>query len=310
MAKQTLMATTALSATRIADIADAIYQTCATGNMDFEAVVDAKAEVDTKADVANSKREGIMVAIAQLSEAGQWTPKEVDLAAKDAIKQHNNVKTKKAMETFIGEIKHAAHPDVRDHVPALISIRTAAWQAETEQLKIDPDGPRPLRKCFKRAYHALIQAMGACEKGNVFRTVDDMVNYAIANDPDQDAAAVYKKITALQKTLAAYFVDYPADDLGYAADTLGKLTFNDLKMAQDRRNAETNPQPATVVAATPAAAVVTPPAAEPQPDVAKLTKAFTVVAKVPPATAVAQPAAPVDMLDSMLDDNLQLQQAS
>lgn len=297
---------TPLSANRIQDIAAAIYNTCATGNMDFEAVIDAKDVVDEKSKAAGSKREEIMAAIAKLSGAGKWIPREVDLAAKSAITMHNNVKTKKAMETFIGEIKHSAHPDVRDHFDALLSIRNTAWQEETDQLAIDKAAPTPLRKCFKRSYHALIQSMVVCAKGVVFKTADDMVNYAIANDPDKDAAAVYKKIETLRKQLEAFAVDFPADDLRAAADTLGKLTFNDLSMAQQNRIADSVPHSApTVAETTPAAtAVITPmPTPVPDADKARLAKAFT-AATVP----AGKPTAEMDV-DALLGDNLELKAA-
>lgn len=298
---------TPLSANRIQDIAAAIYNTCATGNMDFEAVVDAKDVVDEKSKAAGSKREEIMAAIAKLSGAGKWIPREVDLAAKSAITMHNNVKTKKAMETFIGEIKHSAHPDVRGHFDALLAIRNAAWQEETDQLAIDKAAATPLRKCFKRSYHALIQSMVVCAKGVVFTTVADMVDYAIANDPDKNAAAVYKKIETLRKQLEDFAVDFPADDLRAAADTLGKLSFNELQVAQERRLADTNPP--TVAAATPAANVVVAPTPTPVPDAdkARLAKAFTAATVVTPHAA---PAAPIDQLDNLLGDNLELKSAA
>ena len=296
---------TPVSSQRITEIANQLKSICAGANMDMSDHVDAKDAATVAGEKSNTTREGLMANVADLASAGKWTPKEVDLAAKQANEGHANTKTKKAMETFVGELKSAAHPDVRDHFKALVSIRDEAWKAETEQLDMDPKAFAPLRKAFKRNYHALIRAMSAAKDGTLFMTKQDMVDYAIAHNPDHDAQAVFKRIAALQAQLAAFYVDYPADDLGAAADTLGKLTYNDLKLAQDARLEDTNPAPVvapTVVPATPATVVN-------EPDVTKLTQAFTVVKagnkpEAKPATVVAE--TPTDILDNLLGDNLAL----
>lgn len=243
MAKKTTTDTTPVDARRVSQIASQIWQTCSGLVSDLSAIDDAKDILDQTKDAGVSKRETIMGAIAKLSEAGAWTLKEISAAATAAGKMHNGEQsTAKAMETFIGEIKHAAHPLVREHFDALVSIRNLAWDQETEQLDLDKSYPKPLRVAYKRKYHALTMGcMGAAENGTLFQTVDELVSHAVANNPEHDAAKVHKKIMAMKATLEGYKMEFPCPDLNYVCDTLAKLTFNDMALAQAERQAELNP---------------------------------------------------------------------
>lgn len=292
---------------RLDEITNKIYQTCIQVTDAMEDVTDTKAAADEASKGATSKRETIMGEIAKISLAGNWTERETELASKAAAKRYNNTKTKKAMETFMGEIKHAAHPNVRDHFSALVSIRDAAWQEETDMLALDKASPQPLRKCFKRSYHALMQAMAVAEKGVVWETVQDMVDYANANDPDTDAKYVFKQLEAMRAKLTSYAVEFPADDLRLALDALTQVTWAALASAQAARKAEETPVQVTTTVA-PQVTTTTAPQANTQVNsttvaVAKPTFPVATQKVVPMVVPVASNE--VD-LDGLLGDNLDI----
>lgn len=307
MAKQTTTNVVPMNAQRVAYIADKLSQTCAGVTGALSDLDDAKIATSAAAEAATSKREAIMSVVAGMSFTDGWTAQEIKAAAKAATEMHNNLTTAKAMATFIGEVKRAAHPNVCDHFQALVSIRDAAWQAETEQLSLDKASPAPLRKCFKRSYHALISAMAACEEGNVFRTCDDMVNYAKTHDPDHDADKVAKRLAAIHATLAAFYVDFPVEDIGFCVDTIATITKDELTKARAKRLSDQAATNTTVVNVAPTTTVAAAPVPEVAPlNPAKLVKAFQATATVVPAA----PAPEIDVIDDILGDNLQLASAA
>lgn len=306
---------TPVDAKRISAIAKALYDTCAEVNGELMAQNDAKDLLDQAKEVTTGKREKIMLAAAALSHKGDWTTKEIGLAATDAGKMHNDLNTKKALETFIGEVKHAAHPLVREHIGALVSIRNAAWDEETAQLDLDKAFPAPMRKCFKRRYHALVGAMIATEKGSNFHTTEDLVSYARANDPSDNARAVFKRIEAMVAELQGMHMKFPADDLGHAAEILSKLTWNELAAAQMERSEALNPS--TPAATTTATTVVGDLANTTVVETANPASVFQSPAKVinlPTKTSATNTTSPkvtpaADIVDELLGDNLQLAQS-
>jgi hypothetical protein len=285
--------TSPVDAQRLNTIATQIANTCAGIDGALTDLADAKAAKDAASTSATSKREEIMGAIADLSLAGQWTKAEITAASKLAIKKHNNLNTEKAMATFIGEVKRAAHPNVRDHFRALVSVRDTAWAAETESLALDKTNPQPLRKCFKRSYHALISAMAECEEGNVFTTTDNMVDFAIANDPDHDADKVAKRLEAIHATLAAFYADFPVDDIGFCVDTLASITKEELTKARGLKMGV----PEVVVAP-----VVVPTTTT----VVKVNSPKVAPAVVKPVAKVEETTPEIVDLDDLLGDNLNL----
>lgn len=254
-----------LDAKRVANIARDLYNTCQSLSAEKLAEDDAKEALDDAKAQTTSKRETIMGLVAELAYTDSWTLREIDVAAGEASKLHNDLNTKKAIQTFIGEVKHAAHPLVREHFTALKSIRDAAWDQESEQLAIDKAAPAPLRRCFKRRYHALVGAMLATTKGAAFYAEDDLVRYARAHDPSLDAQKVFKEITAIIAKLDGMYVSFPADDLGHAKDILGKITWNELRAAQLEREEEANARYSDSKSSA-QAENITPPAGTTGPD--------------------------------------------
>jgi hypothetical protein len=312
MAKKPTTDNTPVDARRVSVIASQIWQTCSGLVKELGVIEEAKDILNEAKDAGISKRETIMGAIAKLSEEGAWTFKEIAAAATAAAKMHNGEQsTAKAMESFINEIKHAAHPLVREHFDALVSIRNFAWDQETEQLDLDKSYPKPLRVAYKRKYHALTMGcMGAAENGVLFQTADELVAHAVAHNPEHDAAKVHKKIMAMKVTLDGYFVEFPCADLAHICDTLAKLTFNDMALAQAERQAELNPVEFVLNTAE-----VNEPAVDNSPTaIVAASKPTLPVGNLNPARGFSIPVVSETMADTFLDevlgDNLALSSAA
>lgn len=333
MAKTTKPAAIPVDPRRISTIAHDIWRVCDGLSKDLNAIDVAKTNLDDSRDKGISKREEIMGAIAKLSHADSWTLPEIDAAAASASRMHvenitkiakasgsNVTPSTKTMETFIGEIKHAAHPLVREHFDALVSIRDRAWNQETEQLQLNPAYPKPMRVAYLRKYHALtLGCFAAAEKGILFKTEDELVAHAVIHNPEHDAAKVHKKIMAMKATLEGYKMEFPCPDLNYVCDTLAKLTFNDMALAQAERQAELNP----VVFVLNTAEVNAPAVDNSNPETVAESKTTTkvVIGSQNPARGFTIPTVsqnagnghtpahnitPENILDDMLGDNLAL----
>lgn len=191
----------------------------------------AKAEVNT--------RESIMITLADLSQTGQWTNGEINLAAARAaeIRQaqgqgSNDTSSEKALATFIGESKRAMHPNVRSHVKRIIELRDEAWDNESYQLEADPKAPKPLRKAFARKYHMLIQMFGETADGRVFSDHSEILDWAAACDPDLDLDKVKKRLERIKQELVAFYTDWPVDDIQVCVDALNDVTEKALKASR------------------------------------------------------------------------------
>lgn len=207
---------------------------------------DAKDEAQAKSQAGVSLRESIMIALADLSQKGQWSEREVSAAAAKAASMTNN-KDDKSLSTFIGETKRAMHPLVRSYVGTLIDLRDAVWTAETEAKTLDKDAPAPLRKAFSRQYHLLIAMFGEAQEGNVFEDAASVIAFAELNNPDLDYKKVHKRLTKIKADLAAFYHDFPVDDIQLCVDTLNEVTEKALKNSRSEE-ATTVVAPAPVVA--------------------------------------------------------------
>jgi hypothetical protein len=178
-----------------------------------------------------SAREGIMVALADLSMKGQWTAGEVKTASHTAAGLSNN-ETEKALSTFISETRKAMSPKVRMHVDVLISVRDKAWEAEKLAYAEDKDTPTPLRKAFSRGYHCLMQMMGEAEEGRVIDNVPALMGFAAERDPDLDIAKVQKRLASISTMLAGFHRDWPVADIQLCVDTLNEVTEKALRASR------------------------------------------------------------------------------
>ena len=209
---------------------------------------DAKEAAQNASQQGVSVREDIMLALAALSQKGQWSEREVSAAAARAASMSNS-KDDKSLATFIGETKRAMHPLVRSHVPSLIDLRDAAWDAETEAWNLDKKNtPTPLRKAFVRKYHMLITMFGEAAEGNVFEDTASVIAFAEAHDPSLDYKKVHKRLAKIKSDLAAFFHDFPVDDIQLCVDTLNEVTEKALKQSREGMVSEAAPKATTVVA--------------------------------------------------------------
>lgn len=192
---------------------------------------EARDAAQAAANHLTSSREGIMVALADLSLKGQWSAGEVKAAAKAAADLSNN-ETEKALATFINETRKAMSPKVRMHVDTLISVRDNAWEAEKLAYNEDKDTPTPLRKAFSRGYHCLMQMMGEAEEGRIIDNVPALLGFAAERDPDLDISKVVKRLANIQSQLQAFHNDFPVDDLQLCVETMGEITEKALRAAR------------------------------------------------------------------------------
>lgn len=292
------MSSFVLDKARVSQIATAMHGICAGLSSDLDSQNEAKDAVTKAGEVANGTRERIMLAVSEASVQGSWFSEEVKAAVPMAVAKVNSLDSAKAIATFIGECKRAAHPLVRDHVSALLSIRNQAWD---EEATLSKDFPKPVQKAFKRRYHAFIAAMTAVEDGVVISTAEDLTNYARGRDPDHNVDSVFKRLTKIREDLAAFAVDFPVEDIQMVVETLAKVSKPDLVLARSNKLTVDNQVINAVVPAIVPAMTVAAPA------VSKLAAAF---APTVPATTVVDALSPEEdaqaRIDALMNDNLDI----
>jgi len=223
----------ALDPRRVADIAQKMYGAVSGANGALLNQEEAKEALQDAKDNLTSTREVIMSNVADLSSQEAWTDAEVKAAAKAAGEMHNDQGTASAVKTFINDCQRAAHPLVRDRFGDIKLLVDEVWNAETEQRALDKDTPTPVRKLFKRRYHALLGTFKLIIDGvNPIHDGDDLVDYAVANDPDLDPERIAKQLTKIAAQLSQIGAVFPLDAITNAAHALGSIEPNDLKHAR------------------------------------------------------------------------------
>lgn len=218
----TAKTTTPLDQARVTQIAQSIRGAVTPFLGANSAKVDAQTAANDASKAEVSLREAIMITVADLSQQGQWTESEVSAAAARAASMSNS-DTEKSLATFIGETKRAMHPSVRAHVPALVNLRDLCWTSETEMVKADKTAPKPLRKAFARQYHMLIAIFGEAQSGRILTTAEDVMRFAEASDPDLDLDKVKARLDRIREQLAAFYHDWPVDDIQVCVDALNEI---------------------------------------------------------------------------------------
>ena len=192
---------------------------------------DARLAFQDASKAETSLRERIMLSVADLSQAGRWTPGEIAQAAAKAAAMSNSA-SEKALANFIGETKRAMDPNVRGHVPALVNLRDLCWNTETEMLAADKSSPKPLRKAFVRQYHMLIRMFAEAQKGRVFTKASDVIAWAKECDPDLDLDKVMARLERIKGELSAFYSDWPVDDIRVCVAALGDVDKKALKTSR------------------------------------------------------------------------------
>lgn len=229
MAKATK--TTSPNSARVATIAQAIRNACVPFLGANTAKGDARLAFQDASKAETSLREQIMLSVADLSQAGRWTPGEIAQAAAKAAAMSNSA-SEKALANFIGETKRAMDPNVRAHVPALVNLRDLCWNTETEMLTADKSSPKPLRKAFVRQYHMLIRMFAEAQKGRVFTKASDVIAWAKECDPDLDLDKVMARLERIKGELSAFYSDWPVDDIRVCVAALGDVDQKALKTSR------------------------------------------------------------------------------
>lgn len=223
----------ALDPRRVADIAQKMYGAVAGANQELSDHNDAKALATKAGEDLRSKREVILGSVADLSVADDWTELEIKAAAKAAAQMHNDATTKSAVATFVNDCQRAAHPRVRARFNELFEIVRSAWLDEEEQRALDKDAPAPIKKLFKRKYHALLGTFKIVIDGvNSIDDVQDLIDYANANDPDFDADKIAKKLEKIVDQLSDFNVDFPMTTISDAIKRLSEIDAKDLAAAR------------------------------------------------------------------------------
>lgn len=213
--------------TRVGAIKSALAVECSKftqADIDKANATEARAEADTE---GKSIRETVMAEIAKLSRDNAWREGEVKAACK-ALKQGDNSGT---LTTFMAEIVNVAHPNVRDMFTDLVSMRDALWpvDADPELNPVQAD----VAKLWTRRYHMLTDMTRRVRKGDaVFAGVQDVIDYAVAHDPDEDADKIQGKLERIAEQLTDMFATFPDEDLKLAADYIAGIDANKLKLAR------------------------------------------------------------------------------
>lgn len=204
---------TVVDTARVADIHNALRAECAKfASADIDRANATDARNDAIAE-GQSIRETVMGDIARLSRDNAWREAEVKAACK-ALKAGDNSQT---LVTFMSEIMNVAHPNVRDQFNDLVSLRDALWPADADP-ELNPVNP-DVAKCWNRRYHMLTQMTRVVRKGEgAFNGVEDVIEYARNNNPDEDPEKVQKKLEKIAETLGDMFLIFPDEDLKLASE--------------------------------------------------------------------------------------------
>ena len=197
------------------------------------ATADAKALQDGVDATHVNAREGVMQKLAKLSLAGSWTNAEIKLAASAAAKG-NALKADKAIETFVGEAKMVMDPLICEHFDNMLRLRDCTWEAEQEARAIDKNAPMPIKKAFARKYHYLMAVVReAREQETCPDTIDELVEFAQAKDPDLDAGKIKRRLDKIISDLLSFHGDFPDSNIDACLGFLNEITEDHLVAARN-----------------------------------------------------------------------------
>lgn len=247
----------ALDQQRIADISQALYGAVLQADDAYETLDTLKTQKSEATGELGSKREYVLGAVAKLSSAGAWSNLEILAAAKAASEMYQGGdKAKKShVQTLVNHAKLAAHPLVRDQYTTLHGLVVDTLEMEA----LDPDADKPVMKCFKRRYHAIVGVLRVVSEGvHPMTCAEDLIEYAEANDPDFSAKNAAKKLAALVSQLNTFNKHFPMRALAQAAVDLASIDADTMQAARNnllmtRSPSQNTPQASATVAAQPKA---------------------------------------------------------
>lgn len=212
-------------------------------------ISDAAKDLQDKRDDTMSLKEQLMIQVAKMSAAEAWTAGEINQAAKEAGKVQANraegekpTAGEKAMGVFISDLRQVAHPMVAAKFISLVALRDDAWareddaykNAETKEAKAEV--ARPCRKLWQRKYHMLMSMVrNTIDEKASFDHVQDVIDFAVANDPDLDVERIKARLLTAVKSLTDIYNDFAHDDIKCAIDFLSVIDADDLKACKVRK---------------------------------------------------------------------------
>lgn len=206
---------------------------------------EARDAAKAASDGAVNQREAIMAKLATLSIKGDWREQEITTALALATKTEGGVgnapEVASAVASFKSEIKLATLPGIREQFHVLLTIRNEVWESEAAEIANardaggDAKAVTPVRKLWSRGYHALTSMLRLAKDGKLIETGDDLIDYAVANDPDHNPEKVKAKLDTIRKAVAQFYADFPVEDLGDMIDNLNELTVQNLTDARNKK---------------------------------------------------------------------------
>jgi hypothetical protein len=236
---------------RIDDIAAKLHTACgviAEPTRQSNALRETINELSVEMNGIGGSRLSVAANIAALAHAEGWTDSEIAQAIAKATKMsNNNDAATKTLGVFISEMKQFASPRVRADFPAILDACQSAWLAEQDYLAgLEGDEKKnadtPIRKFKPRIYHLVIEAARRTKDGEVtLRTVQDVIDWARANDPAHNEKIVARQIAAAITKLEEVFANFGLSnvpDVSVVTEYLRTLTAKELLAARTKMLAE------------------------------------------------------------------------
>ena len=307
------MAKNDTTSARAAEIASKIHTACsAIGSPHREMMEHQEAVQDLSAQMngVNGSRLAIATEIAAMALSENWTMSEVVQGCALAGKMGNSQdSTSKTIGVFISEMKTFAHPKVRENFPTILSACQDAWQAEQDALACVDSAedrraiPTPVKKYKSRIYHLVTDIARQVKAGKL--TVDgpeDIVEWALANDPDHDEDKIAKRMATIIADLGGIFEDFGFAPIQTAIGYLQTVTAKELLAARQALTGGTEAAPSVAAGATPPAQ---PAASSALPSARNEVVAETRPEPVEDTATAGQVVDGVADLDDLMNDNVQ-----
>jgi len=261
---------------RVDDIAHRIRAACSAVAEPTQRMEDAQNAMQEASQDGNNTRLSVVTDIAKLSCDEDWTHGEVAQACERAAKMGNSnggeaSRSAKSVGVFISEMKTFASPKVRAALPNLRETCEGVWADEIEALasvdREDRDNIKtPVHKWQSRFYHLLIHVARAVKDAKLpaSLTKRELIAYAVANDPDHDAAKVAARLKSILEKIDAFHADFGMEELQTAADYLRTITTEELLAARQTLLASQAALTPPPVVEAPAPVIAAPAPSEPE----------------------------------------------
>jgi len=197
----------------------------------------------------NVGRLDVVTKIAALSLTNKWLDGEITKGCNIAKEQHNDARSAKTLATLTSDLKTFAHPAVRENVPGLIATVTKIWEAEQALIdeatksegELNRSEATPVHYWQARRYHAIAKLAKEMKpkgkKGVVNFSMGGnpesaVIGYAMAHNPDHDAARIAKRLEAIRETVAAMAKDFEHSLFNTIADALETVSEKEMLKAR------------------------------------------------------------------------------